>query len=431
MHELSNERVRPGGAVRRGRGDQPRRRVRRGGRAVHRGRVGLPPRPHRAATGALAALIVLGACDDPSGPVATAGSTIDARLELVADGLDAPVLVTPAPGDPSRLYVVEQPGRIRVIRDGVLLDEPFLDLGAEVTDGGEQGLLGLAFHPNFPFNGWFFVHYTDASGDTRVERYSISDLDVADPSSALEILSVAQPFTNHNGGMLAFGPDGMLYLGLGDGGGAGDPQGHGQDPGTLLGSILRLDVTFPSGAAPYAIPADNPFVDAPDARPEVWAFGLRNPWRFSFDRLTGDLWIGDVGQDRREEISFEPFETAGGLNYGWSILEGSLCFRPATGCSAAGTVLPIYEYGREDGCSVTGGYVYRGRAVPELEGRYVFGDFCSGWIRSFVLEGGRAVDVREYPALAVEGGVASFGEDLDGELYVVVREGRIYRIAPR
>jgi hypothetical protein len=351
-------------------------------------------------------------------------------IELVSDGLDLPIFLTAAPGDSSRLFVVQQGGAIRVIHDGTLLDEPFLDLSARTRGGSERGLLGLAFHPDYAQNGWFFVNHSDRAGDTQISRYTVSsDPDRGDPGSELAILSVPQPRSNHNGGMLAFGPDGMLYIGMGDGGGSGDPDGNGQELGTLLGSLLRIDVNDASADDPYAIPPDNPFVGDQEARPETWAYGLRNPWRFSFDRTTGDLYIGDVGQNRREEISFQPASSTGGENYGWNRMEGTFCFQPATDCSMEGLVLPVHDYGHEQGCSVTGGYVYRGTAVPELEGRYLFSDFCEGWISSFRVDDGLATDLQDLSGdLAPGGNVASFGEDEEGELYIVVRGGAVYRI---
>ncbi len=373
------------------------------------------------ALAALHATLLLGACSDatvPIDPVATS-------LEVVADGLADPVLAVAAPGDDRRLYVVEKPGRIRVVLDGELQTTPFLDIDSITSDSGEQGLLGLAFHPSFETNGFVFVNHTDLGGDTRVLRFGpISNPDVADPASLEVVLEVEQPFGNHNGGHIAFGPDGMLYVGMGDGGSGGDPQNHGQRPSTLLGSMLRIEVD----ALPYKVPTDNPFVGDTSAAPETWAYGLRNPWRFSFDRLTGDLWIGDVGQNRVEEISFQPASSSGGENYGWVTLEGSDCF-PSDPCDASGTVLPVYEYPHSDGCSVTGGVVYRGTSLPGWDGRYVFGDFCEGWIRSFRLESGRAVDVQDHtPELGTVPRLSSFGEDGQGELYVLDIGGTIYRL---
>jgi glucose/arabinose dehydrogenase len=271
------------------------------------------------------------------------------------------------------------------------------------------------------------VNYIDTSGDTQVQRYTVSaDPDVADDLSAVPILYVSQPYSNHNGGMLAFGPDGMLYVGLGDGGSGGDPQNHGQTPSTLLGSMLRLDV---DAATPYAIPPDNPFVAHPTYRPETWAYGLWNPWRYSFDRLTGDLYIGDVGQGQIEEVSFQAAGSAGGENYGWRVMEGSQCYNPSSGCATAGLTLPLYEFGHGAACSVTGGYVYRGTASPALTGRYFFGDYCGGWIRSFYRVTGVATQVQDYTdAIGTIPELSSFGESGMGELYVVSLGGSVYRI---
>ena len=380
------------------------------------------------------AALALGGCTEVDAPFGTIGAQLPIELELVAQGLDQPVFVTAAPGDDRRLFVVEQGGFVRVVRDGDLLAEPFLDLTGLVLSGGERGLLGLAFHPAYTFNGWFFVNYTDTAGDTRIVRFTASqDRDRADPGSGLEILSVDQPQPNHNGGMLAFGPgDGRLYIGLGDGGGAGDPGNHGQNPGTLLGSMLRIDVEQSRPSERYRIPAGNPFVGVQGVRPETWAFGLRNPWRFSFDVATGDLYIADVGQNAWEEVSVQPGSTAGGQNYGWPVMEGNRCYRPAPGCNTTGLVRPVHTYGRDDGCAITGGYVYRGSAIPVLQGRYLFADLCGGWIRSFLLEGGVATDVRNHAAeLDAGGSIVSFGRDNRGELYVVTYDGDVFRIVPR
>ena len=368
-------------------------------------------------------LTALVACSDPVTPGPHAAS-----LEIVAEGLESPVHVTAAPNDVERLFVVEQRGRIRVIRGGTLLGSPFLDITASTSYGGERGLLSVAFHPAFSTNGYLYVNSTDVNGDTRVVRYSVSaDPDVADPSSALTILSVAQPFANHNGGQVAFGPDGMLYVGMGDGGSGGDPLGNGQDPAALLGSLLRLDV---DREAPYAIPPDNPFVGHPTAAAETWVYGLRNPWRFSFDRQTGDLYIADVGQGAVEEISFQSAASAGGQNYGWNTREGSACFTPSSGCETEGLVIPVFEYSHAEGCSVTGGHVYRGTAAPTLAGRYFFADFCGTWVRSFRVNGGEAVDVMDH---TVDFGpisqIVSFGEDALSELYIVSLDGTVYRMA--
>lgn len=360
----------------------------------------------------------------PSEPPAGSG----ARLEEVAAGLSVPLYLTAPPGDAARLFIVEQTGSVRVVKDGALLPEPFLDLGERVSKGGEQGLLGLAFDPDFASSGSLVVHYTDLAGNTTLSRFRVSptDPDRADPTSEEIILTAAQPFSNHNGGQVTFGPDGFLYLGLGDGGSSGDPGNRGQDRSDLLGSILRIDV---HAAPPYAIPVDNPFAGLPDARPELWSIGLRNPWRFSFDRATGDLYIADVGQNLREEIDVSTAaEGAGrGFNYGWSVMEGSTCVG-GSGSDQAGLTLPALEYGHDEGCSVTGGYVYRGSAVPSLQGQYFYGDFCGGWVRSFRYSDGVVTDRLSWPSLSPGGPVVSFGEDASGELYVLEAGGRVFRI---
>ena len=356
-----------------------------------------------------------------------APAEVPPALQLLAGGLTSPIFVAAPPGDTSRLFVVLQGGVVRVVRQGTLLATPFLDASALVSCCGERGLLGLAFHPQFATNGYFFVDYTDVAGNTQVVRYRVSaNPDLADPASATGILSQTQPYTNHNGGMLAFGPDGFLYVGLGDGGSGGDPQGNGQNLGTLLGKILRIDV---DGGSPYAVPPTNPFVAQSGARPEVWVWGLRNPWRFSFDRTTGELYIGDVGQNSREEIDVEPPAT-GGRNYGWNLMEGTACYQ--AGCSSTGLTLPALDYLHSDGCSVTGGYVYRGSRIPMLAGLYVYADYCQGWVRSFRYQNGQATEQRDWPSLRPGGPISSFGEDARGELYVVLygSAGGVYRIVP-
>jgi hypothetical protein len=373
--------------------------------------------------GGLGLLLSAGACSEPTTP-----EPVEIALEPVVQGLSAPVYVTAPPGDAVRLFVVERGGLVLIVEDGAALPTPFLDLrGSVTTAGSEQGLLSIAFHPQHTSNGWVYASYTNTQGDTRIVRFTVSvDPDQVDPASGDTVLAVDQPFTNHNGGLVAFGPDGMLYLGLGDGGSGGDPQGHGQDATTLLGSMLRLDV---DGATSYAIPADNPFVGRTNARPEIWAYGLRNPWRFSFDRQTGDLYIADVGQSALEEVSFQPAASAGGENYGWDIMEASACFTPPNGCSTAGLILPVYDYSHGDGCSVTGGYVYRGSAYPALAGRYFFSDYCGGWIRSLVVQNGQATGVRDHTdELGTVPAISSFGEDGVGELYVVSLAGTVYRV---
>ncbi len=351
-------------------------------------------------------------------------------LQRLAAGLRNPVDVQAPPGDRARLFVVEQAGRIRGLRDGALREPPFLDLAARISAGGERGLLGLAFHPGYASNRRFFVNYTDPAGDTVIAEFRTSaDPDLADAQSERVLLRVDQPFSNHNGGGLAFGPDGKLYLGLGDGGSGGDPLGNGQSLDTLLGKLLRIDV---DAGAPYALPSDNPFANRPGARGEIWAFGLRNPWRFAFDRLTGDLYVGDVGQGRREEIDVGLATRRGGENYGWNVSEGNLCFAPSSGCDTRGQTLPVLEYDHSQGCSVTGGVVYRGCRMPGLQGTYFYGDFCTGFVRSFRLEAGRAVDARDWTA-GLGGGlsqVSAFGVDADGEVLVLDYDGELYRLAP-
>jgi len=389
-------------------------------------------RARRAPRMALVALVVTaaGACTDHA-TIVEPLPPVHIALEPVTSGFTSPLYLTAPPGDTDRLFVVERGGRIKIVKDGQVLATPFLDLSAEVTAGSERGLLSLAFHPEYASNGYFYVDYTDAdSAASHVVRYTVSsDPDMADAGSASALLSVAQPFANHNGGMLKFGPDGMLYVGLGDGGGGGDPTGNGQNTSTLLASILRLDV---DGASPYAIPPDNPFVGDAGARAEIWAYGLRNPWRFSFDRETGDLYIADVGQNAHEEVDFEPSPSAGGVNYGWNVMEGSYCYRPSSGCSMTGLTLPVYDYPHTEGCSITGGYVYRGSASPSLEGRYFFSDYCAGWIRSFGVAGSgvaTAIDVQDHTVdVGTLSSVSSFGEDAAGELYVVSLDGSVWRI---
>jgi glucose/arabinose dehydrogenase len=352
-------------------------------------------------------------------------SAAPVNLRPVVGGLDQPVVVVHAGDGSGRLFIAEQGGLIRVFDGQALLAAPFLDLSASVSSGSEQGLLGLAFHPGYETNGLFFVNFTDVSGDTRIVRFRVSaDPHVADPASAVPLLFVDQPFANHNGGQLAFGPDGKLWIGLGDGGSAGDPGNRAQSGDTLLGKILRIDV---DQGLPYAIPADNPFVSEGAIRDEIWAMGLRNPWRFSFDRLTGDLFIADVGQNAWEEVNFEPITLRGGRNYGWRRMEGTHCFNPGSNCNDGSLVLPILEYSHADGCSVTGGYRYRGTEMPEHFGKYFYGDFCSGRIWGGVenVETG-AWTVTEL--LDSDLSISTFAEDEQGELYVADYAGTLYRI---
>jgi glucose/arabinose dehydrogenase len=323
--------------------------------------------------------------------------------------------------------VVEQPGRIRIVRDGRLLERPFLDITDRVGCCGERGLLGLAFPPGD--GSAFFVDYTDRDGTTAVSRFQVSedDPDVADPTTERVVLRVGQPYANHNGGMIAFGPDGYLYVATGDGGSGGDPQGNGQDSPPC--SVLRIDVVGITGE-PYAVPPDNPFVGVAKAADEIWASGLRNPWRFSFDRLTGDLWIGDVGQGTIEEIDRARAVDGGGrgANYGWNVMEGTRCFSPAKGCRQTGLTLPIAQYGHGHGCAVSGGYVYRGTAQPALAGVYLFADYCTG--RIWGLSSGGPDSQAPVELSPGAGNIASFGEDDAGELYVAdIAAGTVLRVA--
>jgi glucose/arabinose dehydrogenase len=348
---------------------------------------------------------------------------------LVTNGLDAPIGIANAADGSNRLFILEQPGVIRIVRDGQLLPDPFLDIRDRVgSQGSEQGLLGLAFHPNFAENGAFFVNYTDQGGDTVIARFTISsgNPDQADPGSEERLLGVDQPFANHNGGVLAFGPDGYLYIGLGDGGSGGDPLGNAQSLSTLLGKVLRIDVDSPPGEArSYAIPQDNPFA-AGGGEPEIWAYGLRNPWRFSFDRLTGDLYIGDVGQNSFEEVNMQPAGGPGGANYGWNVMEGLVCFNNQD-CDQSPFVLPIFTYPLYEAgtCAVTGGYVYRGQVLPEFQGIYLVGDYCSGRIWGLMRDGERWANA---PLFENAGRITSFGEDESGEIYLTSHSGNLLRL---
>jgi glucose/arabinose dehydrogenase len=345
-------------------------------------------------------------------------------LHLVTDRVEAPVWLTSPPGDP-RLFVVEQEGRIRVIKGGRLLDRPFLDIARNIASGGERGLLSVAFHPDYARNGLLFVNYTDRGGDTRIERYRVSDdPDRADPASAHLLLAIEQPYSNHNGGLVMFGPDGKLWIGMGDGGSGGDPGNRAQNPRELLGKLLRIDV---DRGDPYGIPSDNPFADGRQGRAEIWALGLRNPWRFAFDQ--DRVYIADVGQNRWEEVHVEDARTPG-LDYGWRQREGRHSNKAgAPGVPGARRVEPVLEYGHDDGCSITGGFVYRGRAVPSLVGHYVYADYCSGWIRSFRMNGDAVTDPRTWDVPNIPA-ITSFGQDAHGELYVLSGHGEVYRIEP-
>lgn len=340
-------------------------------------------------------------------------------------GFKDPTWITHAGDGSGRLFVLERAGIVRVLENGGPRAEPFLDIRSLVKAGGEQGLLGLAFHPRFAENGRLFVYYTartDKSDNTLAEYRVVPGSDRADPASGRVLFAVPDFAVNHNGGMLTFGPDGYLYIGMGDGGGGGDPQKNGQNTNAMLGKIHRIDV---NSGDPYGIPADNPFAQG-GGRPEVWAYGLRNPWRFSFDRVTNDMWIGDVGQGQWEEINFAPAGMPGGRNYGWSVLEGTHCYGRSE-CDSAAKEPPVFEYGHEGGnCSVTGGYVYRGAASPVLVGAYLFADYCSGRFWALARDGGvwRATEL-----LKAKMQPSTFGEDEAGELYVAdIGGGSIYRL---
>ena len=361
----------------------------------------------------------------PSGPDALA-------LERVADGLEAPVGIANAGDGSGQVFVLEQAGRVRVIEaNGELRAEPFVDLRGRIVSGGERGLLGIAFHPDYARNGRLFVHYSRAGDGATVvsELRATGDGRTANPGSERILLTQAQPFANHNGGQLAFGPDGYLYLGLGDGGASGDPFDNAQNTEVLLGKILRLDVDgAPDGDRGYAIPPDNPFAPQgvrPGAgRPEIWAYGLRNPWQFSFDAASGDLYIADVGQDEWEEVNRQPSDSRGGENYGWDVMEGRHCF-VRQDCDQAGYVKPIAEYSHARGCSVTGGHVYRGTRQPELQGVYVFGDYCRGLVFTLQVDEGTIT-----PKVVLESGlgISAFGTDEGGEIYVAGIEGTVHRV---
>ena len=354
------------------------------------------------------------------------GGTPALTTQLIARGFSSP-LDLQAPAGDARLFVAEQGGRIRILRSGVILGTPFLDISGRISSGGERGLLGLAFHPSYATNGRFYVNYTDPAGDSHVSEFKVSaNADVADAGSERELLFVKQPFANHNGGGLAFGNDGFLYAGFGDGGSGGDPFGNGQSLATPLGKMLRIDVDR------AAIPMDNPFANRSGAVPAIWAFGLRNPFRFSFDRATGDLYIGDVGQDRVEEVDVGLASRHGGENYGWNVTEGSQCFAPASGCDKSGITLPVAEYGHGDGCSIVGGVVYHGCRLPGYAGTYFYSDYCSAFVRSFRFVGGQATDARDWTAALGRGldRPTSFGTDSEGEVYIVDQDGEIYKIVP-
>jgi glucose/arabinose dehydrogenase len=343
---------------------------------------------------------------------------------VITQALTRPVDIQHAGDGSGRVFIVEQPGRIRVLVDGQLLEAPLLDITERVDDSSnEQGLLGLAFHPDYENNGFFYLNYTRNGGDTIIARYQVTgNPNIADPNSEFKLLDVSQPFPNHNGGAVAFGPDGYLYLGLGDGGAGGDPFGNAQSVNTLLGKVLRIDV---NAGDPYAIPPDNPFANG-GGRPEVWTYGLRNPWRLSFDRATGDMFIGDVGQGAWEEVDFLTAGSSGGANYGWDYREGAHAYE---GNAPAGLVDPVAEYSHDvGGCSITGGYVYRGPSLPEWQGVYFYGDYCSGFVWGLIPS---ALGWQSRLLFETGARISGFGEDEAGELYLANLQGAVYRLVKR
>jgi hypothetical protein len=375
----------------------------------------------------------IAACDGAAPTDGGGGpDTSTVTLTPVASGLTNPTFLTAPPGDTGRLFVLEQNGYVRIIKHGTLLATPFLDVHTLVSGGSEQGLLGFAFYPDYATSGRFIISYTSpngpmAGGTSVLARYIVSaDPDVATATPDRILLTIDQPYENHNGGMIVFGPDGFFYAGFGDGGSGGDPEGHGQDRTELLGSLLRLDV---SGSAGYTIPPTNPYATSPSFRHELWNYGLRNPWRFSFDRQTGDLYIADVGQNAVEEVDVATAGGGGGENYGWNEVEGNQCY--TGGCNLADFAPPVITYDHSQGCAIIGGYVYRGADIPELAGTYFYGDACNGWVRSFRMSGGNATAPMAWSALSGHGALQSFGEDARGELYLMTAGGGVYRIVKR
>lgn len=377
---------------------------------------------------ALALLLGFLACGGGGGTATPPATPPSLSFTPIATQIANPTTITHAGDGSNRIFLVQQAGQIRIVDNGGLLAVPFLNISDRLSSGGERGLLGLAFPPGFADKGYFYLNYTrSGDGATVVSRFFISadNPNIAAGDSEQILLEIDQPFTNHNGGQLAFGPDGFLYIGLGDGGSANDPQGNSQNPATLLGKLLRIDVE--AGVSPYSIPDNNPFVDVAGVLDEIWVSGLRNPWRFSFDRLTGDLYIADVGQNRWEEINFQLAGTGGGANYGWNILEGPECLSSVARCvEPPDYSAPVAFYGHDLGCSVTGGYVYRGPGNAQLQGRYLYGDFCSG--RIWALQ--RSGEVWEQALLdQTTFSISAFGEDEEGRMYVAdYATGTIYRL---
>lgn len=371
---------------------------------------------------------LLAACGGGETTQDTTPASTTLKLQPVASNLASPVFLAAPPGDVSRLFVLEQGGTIKVLdrATGNVLST-FLTLTG-ISSGEEQGLLGLAFDPNYTSNGRFYIHYTDTNGTVTIARFLVSPTNpnIADPVSQVILVSVPHPtFMNHNGGMLAFGPDGCLYAAVGDGGGSGDPNNNAQNLASQLGKLLRID---PDSGGACTSGTLNPFV-LNAGNQLIWSYGLRNPWRFSFDG--DDLYIGDVGQSAREEINVSPGPTAGrGLNFGWRLMEGAACFNPSANCNNGGLTLPILDYAHDNGaCSITGGYVYRGQVMPAIQGTYFYADFCAGFVRSFRFNNGSAIDRTEWPLLATPS-ITSFGQDGEGELYIISRAGNVFRIVP-
>ncbi|MCA1647993.1 MAG: PQQ-dependent sugar dehydrogenase [Chloroflexi bacterium] len=372
------------------------------------------------AAGLLASGVILGSTPAP------AQAPFTLKLQPFARNFQQPLDLRQAGDGSDRIYVVQKDGVIRVLHGAQPVEHPFLDIRTLVgSSGSEQGLLGLAFDPRYAANGFFYVNYTDPQGDSVVARFQVSDdPDTAEPSTATVILTQKQPFPNHNGGNLVFGPDGYLYVGFGDGGSGGDPYGNAQNGATWLGKLLRIDVR----TSPYVIPQDNPFVNTPGTLPEIWALGLRNPWRYTFDRATGDLYIGDVGQNNWEEVDFVPAGSAGGQNFGWNVGEGNHCYKPANNCDLGLFVPAVSEYahGRGD-CAVVGGYVYRGAAYPNMQGFYVYADECSGRVWALTRDGNGAWSAAELATTGVS--ISAFGEDDGGELYATgLSDGVVYHL---
>jgi glucose/arabinose dehydrogenase len=367
----------------------------------------------------------------PTGPTPTGGAAapnlagVKVTFDPVAE-LNTPLAMAVRAGD-DRMFIASQSGLVYALEPGGTGEIPeVIDIKDRISFGGEQGLLGLVFSPDGRF---LYVNYTDVDGNTNVDEYRVGSGGSIAAGNRRRVLFVQQPFSNHNGGNLIFGPDGFLYIGLGDGGSGGDPMGNGQSLKTLLGKMVRIDPR-PQGGRPYGVPQDNPFVGRSGARPEIWDYGLRNPWRYSFDRETGDLWIGDVGQGEREEVDFEAAGSGGGRNYGWNAFEGTQPYQSLQGGSSPkNATAPLFDYGRENGeCSVTGGYVYRGTAIPKLRGAYLYGDFCRGQVFAVVIANGKVTQRRALGPLVDS--LSSFGEDQDGELYVLSLTGRVARILP-